>query len=918
MSSYEEETKKLKNPYHTTLKQYASVSTAHGISYIFEDGRFFLERIVWAAVVVAALAFAICMSISAFHNWKDNPVLTSVKTTGLPIEKIEFPAITICSQGSANEIIDAALFQQFKRYESKKVIEDKSFEKLSLNKKIQIFLEDMYPGAKSPPNQLVSMMSSPGIDPSKGIEALTIFNPEDKTSCSPSDEKQSEDVDVSNPIQKRSADASKANEICPHGFDDEKTGICLHTGDEKMTFDKSDEYCHSLSDDSYLLAFTTGYESIFDEAQAKTTTTTKKEDENTQTSTTSQPITTTKRCDCSWAGEDKSKCGRNDGSQCWTSCCDTNVNDNCNGGSKEEVHNCCTKEKPCGIGQGDCKKDDECEEDLVCGDDNCDEKFLWDGADCCTKKKNSDGSNGKQKDNVDGKGSRGKRSKGAEASANADDVCPEGFVSYKGGCYNLIKKYKKWAVAEKTCNEIGTSYHLVAINNNEENEFLLDYIKSKDDLSSKTQFWIGLKRSQNEYTWTDGTQLELGNDSGEALWQEGQPDKSDGTCVRFSVIKKWHLANCTKPVYFICEGSNSGQETTTGNENVEVSTSSAIESTTTQSEGCPDNFIARNDRCYGSPADVNTWKEARTYCKEIDDSYDLVSIANEEENDFLIEKVILNSKHNDFWIGLKENGEVGKYEWSDSTSFEFGNQFGNEIWGENEPNAANGKTCIRIKKNKKNMARWRDISCNSTYAFICEGEKIRSDENNSKTLIYWVKATRHPEDKKFYYDVQNKEDLVNTESSQLYDEDENANCLTIEKNEASDQENSFNFRSSQCEEKVAYPICMIVKDNSENETTTVSSSTITTSTMSSLINDSSSDQLPTIDWSQVPCPSKESRKKRASAEEGPSKGSSMKQKASNDQAKQTTTESNVGSEEDIYYLTGIFNFDWNIFFSLLL
>ena len=130
MSSYEEETKKSKNPYHTTLKQYASVSTAHGISYIFEDGRFFLERIIWAAVVVAALAFAICMSISAFHNWKDNPVLTSVKTTGLPIEKIEFPAITICSQGSANEIIDAALFQQFKRYESKKDVEDKSFEKL--------------------------------------------------------------------------------------------------------------------------------------------------------------------------------------------------------------------------------------------------------------------------------------------------------------------------------------------------------------------------------------------------------------------------------------------------------------------------------------------------------------------------------------------------------------------------------------------------------------------------------------------------------------------------------------------------------------------------------------------------------------------------------------------------------------------
>ena len=264
MSSHEEESKRLKNPYHTTLKQYASVSTAHGISYIFEEGRFFVERIVWVVVVVAALAFAICMSISAFHNWKDNPVLTSVKTTGLPIEKIEFPAITICSQGSANDIIDAALFQQFKRYENKKVSEDKSFEELAFDKKIQKFLEDLYPGAKSPPNQLVSMMSSPGIDPNKGIEAITIFNPEDKASCSPNVNEDSEQEE-STSIVKRNADDSNEKESCPRGFEDDKTGICLHIGDERMNFEEADEYCRSLSDYSHMLALTSGYELIFDD-----------------------------------------------------------------------------------------------------------------------------------------------------------------------------------------------------------------------------------------------------------------------------------------------------------------------------------------------------------------------------------------------------------------------------------------------------------------------------------------------------------------------------------------------------------------------------------------------------------------------------------------------------------------------------
>ena len=36
--------------------------------------------------------------------------------------------------------------------------------------------------------------------------------------------------------------------------------------------------------------------------------------------------------------------------------------------------------------------------------------------------------------------------------------------------------------------------------------------------------------------------------------------QSDGNCARFSVNKKWHFANCSKNVYFICEGSLSGSK----------------------------------------------------------------------------------------------------------------------------------------------------------------------------------------------------------------------------------------------------------------------------------------------------------------------------------------------------------------------
>ena len=45
-------------------------------------------------------------------------------------------------------------------------------------------------------------------------------------------------------------------------------------------------------------------------------------------------------------------------------------------------NSCCTPEKPCAAGKGDCVADDDCIGSLVCGADNCGEGFMID-ADCC-------------------------------------------------------------------------------------------------------------------------------------------------------------------------------------------------------------------------------------------------------------------------------------------------------------------------------------------------------------------------------------------------------------------------------------------------------------------------------------------------------------------------------------------------------
>ena len=44
--------------------------------------------------------------------------------------------------------------------------------------------------------------------------------------------------------------------------------------------------------------------------------------------------------------------------------------------------NCCTREEPCAINQGDCDRSYQCQGNLVCGKDNCGKGFPR-SADCC-------------------------------------------------------------------------------------------------------------------------------------------------------------------------------------------------------------------------------------------------------------------------------------------------------------------------------------------------------------------------------------------------------------------------------------------------------------------------------------------------------------------------------------------------------
>ena len=89
----------------STIQEFASTTTIHGIAYLFDNARKAFDRILWIVAVCLGTGFAIILSLEAWIEWKDSPVLTSVSSTGLQIHTINFPAITICSQGLIKVII---------------------------------------------------------------------------------------------------------------------------------------------------------------------------------------------------------------------------------------------------------------------------------------------------------------------------------------------------------------------------------------------------------------------------------------------------------------------------------------------------------------------------------------------------------------------------------------------------------------------------------------------------------------------------------------------------------------------------------------------------------------------------------------------------------------------------------------------
>ena len=74
-------------------------STVAGLHYAFKPNQTLAGRFIWFTVIIILAFLGFWLSLENYYQWKNEPVVTTISSTGLPIEEVEFPSVVICSKG---------------------------------------------------------------------------------------------------------------------------------------------------------------------------------------------------------------------------------------------------------------------------------------------------------------------------------------------------------------------------------------------------------------------------------------------------------------------------------------------------------------------------------------------------------------------------------------------------------------------------------------------------------------------------------------------------------------------------------------------------------------------------------------------------------------------------------------------------
>ncbi|KAH8375195.1 hypothetical protein KR200_002252 [Drosophila serrata] len=80
------------------IHEYCDYTTIHGIRYLGEKKRPFLERLFWICVLLLSVFTCVKLTLNIWDKWNNNPVIVSFAEKSTPVWEIPFPAVTVCPE----------------------------------------------------------------------------------------------------------------------------------------------------------------------------------------------------------------------------------------------------------------------------------------------------------------------------------------------------------------------------------------------------------------------------------------------------------------------------------------------------------------------------------------------------------------------------------------------------------------------------------------------------------------------------------------------------------------------------------------------------------------------------------------------------------------------------------------------------
>lgn len=175
---------------------------------------------------------------------------------------------------------------------------------------------------------------------------------------------------------------------------------------------------------------------------------------------------------------------------------------------------------------------------------------------------------------------------------------------------------------------------------------------------------------------------------------------------------------------------------------------------------CPIGWSRRGDSCYNLYEERKTWFEARHHC--LDAGAELISIHGSKKST-LLSQLMEQKSGQDYWIGLNDLNEEGKFVWSDGSRTDF------TQWHENEPNNYNQfEHCAEVKSGDDKT--WNDANCYLRRGFICKMKLTDRCGDNGDWLLFNNHCYLFVESRQTWYEakmrcLQKESDLITINSS---------------------------------------------------------------------------------------------------------------------------------------------------------